>query len=130
GWVRQQTRRTKKAAWDAKGLLGSPGLLSHQSPISMMLALPTVLPSTCVRPQTLHNHPHCQYHLVGSMPPDGAHPPTYTTLTRRPVIVAGGASGIGEAIVVRFAQAGARVGFIDVQDAPATALVGRLAAQG
>jgi len=54
----------------------------------------------------------------------------YPSLKGKRVIVTGGASGIGEAIVTAFADQGARVGFLDVQADPAAALVERLAAAG
>lgn len=54
----------------------------------------------------------------------------YPSLQGRAVIVTGGASGIGEALVAAFARQGARVAFLDVQDEPAEQLVARLAAEG
>ncbi|MCP8884115.1 SDR family oxidoreductase [Devosia sp. XJ19-1] len=39
----------------------------------------------------------------------------YPSLTDTPVVISGGASGIGEAMVRQFAAQGARVGFIDIQ---------------
>ena len=51
---------------------------------------------------------------------------TYPSLRDRVVIVTGGASGIGEAIVVEFAHQGAHVCFIDIQDDAATELMTRL----
>jgi NAD(P)-dependent dehydrogenase (short-subunit alcohol dehydrogenase family) len=47
---------------------------------------------------------------------------TYPDLADRPVIVTGGASGIGESMVRAFAGQKSRVGFIDIQQAPAEAL--------
>ena len=55
---------------------------------------------------------------------------TYPSLKGRAVIVTGGASGIGEAIVEAFAMQGARVAFIDIQDEAAGHLVQRLDAAG
>jgi len=52
---------------------------------------------------------------------------SYPSLQGKRVIVSGGASGIGEAIVAGFAGQGARVGFIDVAEAAAQRLVARLA---
>jgi NAD(P)-dependent dehydrogenase (short-subunit alcohol dehydrogenase family) len=46
------------------------------------------------------------------------------------VVVTGGASGIGEAMVEAFAQQGAQVAFLDVQVKAAKELVERLAVQG
>ncbi|HEU5233597.1 MAG TPA: SDR family NAD(P)-dependent oxidoreductase [Terriglobales bacterium] len=51
---------------------------------------------------------------------------TYPSLRDRVVLVTGGASGIGEAIVDEFAVQGARVCFFDVQDEAAAALMARL----
>lgn len=54
----------------------------------------------------------------------------YPSLQGRGVLVTGGATGIGEAIVVGFARQGARVAFLDVQDAPGQALADTLAGDG
>ena len=51
---------------------------------------------------------------------------TYPSLEDRVVIVTGGASGIGEAIVEAFARQRARVAFLDVQDDAAKRLVERM----
>ena len=53
---------------------------------------------------------------------------TYPSLSNRVVIVTGGASGIGEAIVEAFARQNARVVFLDIQEKAAQALVDRLTA--
>ncbi len=55
---------------------------------------------------------------------------TYPSLQGRRVFVTGGGSGIGESIVDAFARQGARVAFIDVDEAASAALVARLAAAG
>jgi len=54
----------------------------------------------------------------------------YPSLRDRAIIVTGGASGIGEAIVEAFVLQGARVAFLDIQDEPANHLVERLTAAG
>lgn len=51
---------------------------------------------------------------------------TYPSLAGRSVLVTGGASGIGAAFVGQFARQGARVAFLDVDDAGAAALLGTL----
>jgi D-xylose 1-dehydrogenase len=55
---------------------------------------------------------------------------TYPSLRDRAVIVTGGASGIGAAIVEAFTSNGARVAFLDVQIEMAQKLVARLEATG
>ena len=47
---------------------------------------------------------------------------TYPSLRDRVVIVTGGASGIGEAIVEAFAKQNAQVAFLDIQDEAAEKL--------
>lgn len=54
----------------------------------------------------------------------------YPSLRDRVVVVSGGASGIGEAIVTAFAANGARVAFLDVQADAGEALVRRIEASG
>jgi NAD(P)-dependent dehydrogenase (short-subunit alcohol dehydrogenase family) len=51
----------------------------------------------------------------------------YPSLQDRAVLVTGGATGIGATLVEEFVAQGARVGFIDLEAAPAQALVARLA---
>ena len=53
---------------------------------------------------------------------------TYTDLAGKVVLVTGGASGIGEAIVRRFAAQEARVGFLDIKDEEGQALAAELGA--
>ena len=55
---------------------------------------------------------------------------TYPSLRDSVVVVTGGASGIGEAIVEAFALQHARVAFIDIQDEAAALLIERLALAG
>lgn len=52
----------------------------------------------------------------------------YPSLEGRAVLVTGGATGIGATLVEEFVAQGARVGFIDIDVAPAQALVARLGA--
>jgi NAD(P)-dependent dehydrogenase (short-subunit alcohol dehydrogenase family) len=54
----------------------------------------------------------------------------YPSLQGRVVLVTGGATGIGEAIVTHFARQGSRVIFFDIQDEPARRLVEALGAEG
>ena len=55
---------------------------------------------------------------------------TYSDLAGKVVLVTGGASGIGAAVVRRFVGQGARVGFLDVKDAEGEALAGELVGGG
>lgn len=48
---------------------------------------------------------------------------TYPSLVDRSVLISGGASGIGASFVEHFARQGARVGFLDVDDAGAQRLI-------
>lgn len=52
---------------------------------------------------------------------------TYPTLRDRAVLITGGGSGIGASIVEHFASQGAKVAFIDIDEAASTELVSRLA---
>ena len=54
----------------------------------------------------------------------------YPTLRDRSVLVSGGASGIGEAIVRAFAGQGAKVGFLDIADDAANKLTAELSPNG
>ncbi len=57
-------------------------------------------------------------------------PASYPDLARKVVLVTGGASGIGAAMVEAFAAQGAHVGFVDIDAAAGTALAGRLGEAG
>jgi NAD(P)-dependent dehydrogenase (short-subunit alcohol dehydrogenase family) len=54
----------------------------------------------------------------------------YPSLKGRKVLITGGATGIGEALVMGFAAQGARVAFLDIQDQPAAQLAERIALNG
>jgi len=54
----------------------------------------------------------------------------YPSLRDRLIVVSGGASGIGEAIVEAFAMQQARGAFLDIQDKAAEALLGRIQSSG
>lgn len=55
---------------------------------------------------------------------------TYPSLAGRPVLITGGATGIGAALVEHFATQGARVAFVDLAAEAGTALADRLTAAG
>jgi NAD(P)-dependent dehydrogenase (short-subunit alcohol dehydrogenase family) len=54
----------------------------------------------------------------------------YPSLAGAPVIISGGASGIGEALVRNFAAQGAKVGFVDLMAERGEKLAGELSAAG
>lgn len=54
----------------------------------------------------------------------------YPSLAGTPVIISGGASGIGESLVRNFAAQGAKVGFVDIAVAAGEKLAGELTAAG
>jgi NAD(P)-dependent dehydrogenase (short-subunit alcohol dehydrogenase family) len=54
----------------------------------------------------------------------------YPSLKDRTVLITGGGSGIGEAIVAHFAAQGSKVGFLDIKPTESEALVDRLSRQG
>ncbi len=55
---------------------------------------------------------------------------TYPSLRDRVVVITGGASGIGEAMVEAFAMQGARVIFLDIQDTAAQQLIHKIEGAG
>ena len=54
----------------------------------------------------------------------------YPSLAGRPVLVTGGGTGIGAAMVEHFCVQGSRVAFLDVAEEPSRALVARLSVNG
>ena len=55
---------------------------------------------------------------------------TYSDLKNKVVLITGGGSGIGEAIVRRFADQGCKVAFIDIATEPSVKLAGELSERG
>src|SRR4051812_27569192 len=55
---------------------------------------------------------------------------TYPSLSGMPVVISGGASGIGEALVREFAAQGSKVGFVDLMADRGKALAAELTAAG
>ncbi len=58
------------------------------------------------------------------------HYATYPSLEDCPVVISGGATGIGAALVRRFAGQGAKVGFVDIAEENGTALAAELTEAG
>ena len=56
-------------------------------------------------------------------------PAHYPSLENAAVVITGGASGIGAAMVEQFALQGARVAFLDIGDESAAALIKKLSPQ-
>ncbi|KKB08594.1 SDR family NAD(P)-dependent oxidoreductase [Devosia chinhatensis] len=54
----------------------------------------------------------------------------YPSLENRPVVISGGASGIGASLVCHFAAQGAKVGFVDIAQEAGETLVRTLSAEG
>jgi len=54
----------------------------------------------------------------------------YPSLRGRRVLITGGATGIGESFVTRFAEQGAQIAFLDIQDEAAAKLSAQIAAEG
>lgn len=61
--------------------------------------------------------------------PDAARYAQYPSLRGRTVFITGGATGVGAELVAQFARQGARVGFVDVQQAAAAELAAKPAAE-
>lgn len=55
---------------------------------------------------------------------------SYPSLEGMPVVISGGASGIGESLVREFAAQGAKVGFVDIAGEPGEKLAAELNGQG
>ena len=55
---------------------------------------------------------------------------SYPSLRERPVLISGGGSGIGAAMVEHFCAQGSRVAFVDIDEPAAQGLVDRVAASG
>ena len=55
---------------------------------------------------------------------------SYPSLAGKPVVISGGASGIGESLVRNFAAQGAKVGFVDIAVEAGNALVAELTSAG
>ena len=55
---------------------------------------------------------------------------SYPSLRNRRVLITGGATGIGESFVIRFAEQGAHVAFLDIQDQAAITLAEQIASAG